>query len=135
MNKKNVFVKIVVSVVCVIGLIICAIAIGKQFVPSYDGKITINLVDSTGEVIDEKVIKFNSGDTLEYLLKENYDHIVLGTDSLSGMLLEIDELKTDMESNIWILYELNGQDPGVGMFVVEFKDGDVFTIKEVDFGW
>jgi len=134
MNKKNVFVKIVVSVVCVIGLIICAIAIGKQFVPSYDGKITINLVDSTGEVIDEKVIKFNSGDTLEYLLKENYDHIVLGTDSLSGMLLEIDELKTDMESNIWILYELNGQDPGVGMFVVEFKDGDVFTIKEVDFG-
>ena len=53
---------------------------------------------------------------------------------MAGMLLEIGELKTVMEENTWILYELNGVDPMVGMFTVEFKDGDVFTIKEVNFG-
>lgn len=134
MNKKSLFVKISVSVVCVLVLIFCAILIGKQFVPNYDGKITINLVNASGEVVDEKTIGFNAGDKLEDLLKENYDHVVVGTDNLEGMLLEIGGLKTVMEANIWILYELNGVDPMVGIFVVEFKDGDVFTIKEVSFG-
>ena len=95
MNKKNLFVKISVSVVCVLLLIFCAILIGKQFVSNYDGEITINLVNASGEVIDEKTISFNAGDKLEDLLKENYDHIVIGTDSLAGMLMEIDELKTN----------------------------------------
>lgn len=134
MDKKNLFVKIGISVVCVLVLVVCAILIGRQFVPSYDGKITIKLVNVSGEVVDEKTIGFNAGDKLEDLLKENYDHVVLGTDNMAGMLLEIGELKTVMEENTWILYELNGVDPMVGMFTVEFKDGDVFTIKEVNFG-
>lgn len=134
MDKKNLFVKIGISVVCVLVLVVCAILIGRQFVPSYDGEITIKLVNVSGEVVDEKTIGFNAGDKLEDLLKENYDHVVLGTDNMAGMLLEIDELKTVMEENTWVLYELNGVDPMVGMFTVEFKDGDVFTIKEVNFG-
>ena len=134
MDKKNLFVKISISVVCVLVLVVCAILIGRQFVPSYDGEITIKLVNVSGEVVDEKTIGFNAGDKLEDLLKENYDHVVLGTDNMAGMLLEIGELKTVMEENTWILYELNGVDPMVGMFTVEFKDGDVFTIKEVNFG-
>lgn len=134
MDKKNLFVKIGISVVCVLVLVVCAILIGRQFVPSYDGQITIKLVNVSGEVVDEKTIGFNAGDKLEDLLKENYDHVVLGTDNMAGMLLEIDELKTVMEENTWIVYELNGVDPMVGMFTVEFKDGDVFTIKEVNFG-
>lgn len=134
MDKKNLFVKIGISVVCVLVLVVCAILIGRQFVPSYDGEITIKLVNVSGEVVDEKTIGFNAGDKLEDLLKENYDHVVLGTDNMAGMLLEIGELKTVMEENTWILYELNGVDPMVGMFTVEFKDGDVFTIKEVNFG-
>lgn len=134
MDKKNLFVKIGISVVCVLVLVVCAILIGRQFVPSYDGEITIKLVNVSGEVVDEKTIGFNAGDKLEDLLKENYDHVVLGTDNMAGMLLEIDELKTVMEENTWIVYELNGVDPMVGMFTVEFKDGDVFTIKEVNFG-
>ena len=133
-DKKNLFVKIGISVVCVLVLVVCAILIGRQFVPSYDGEITIKLVNVSGEVVDEKTIGFNAGDKLEDLLKENYDHVVLGTDNMAGMLLEIGELKTVMEENTWILYELNGVDPMVGMFTVEFKDGDVFTIKEVNFG-
>lgn len=134
MDKKNLFVKIGISVVCVLVLVVCAILIGRQFVPSYDGEITIKLVNVSGEVVDEKTIGFNAGDKLEDLLKENYDHVVLGTDNMAGMLLEIDELKTVMEENTWVVYELNGVDPMVGMFTVEFKDGDVFTIKEVNFG-
>ena len=134
MDKKNLFVKIGISVVCVLVLVVCAILIGRQFVPSYDGEITIKLVNVSGEVVNEKTIGFNAGDKLEDLLKENYDHVVLGTDNMAGMLLEIDELKTVMEENTWIVYELNGVDPMVGMFTVEFKDGDVFTIKEVNFG-
>ena len=134
MDKKNLFVKIGISVVCVLVLVVCAILIGRQFVPSYDGEITIKLVNVSGEVVNEKTIGFNAGDKLEDLLKENYDHIVLGTDNMAGMLLEIEELKTVMEENTWIVYELNGVDPMVGMFTVEFKDGDVFTIKEVNFG-
>lgn len=134
MDKKNLFVKIGISVVCVLVLVVCAILIGRQFVPSYDGEITIKLVNVSGEVVDEKTIGFNAGDKLEDLLKENYDHVVLGTDNMAGMLLEIGELKTVMEENTWILYELNGVDPMIGIFTVEFKDGDVFTIKEVNFG-
>ena len=134
MDKKNLFVKIGISVVCVLVLVVCAILLGRQFVPSYDGEITIKLVNVSGEVVDEKTIGFNAGDKLEDLLKENYDHVVLGTDNMAGMLLEIGELKTVMEENTWIVYELNGVDPMVGMFTVEFKDGDVFTIKEVNFG-
>ena len=97
MDKKNLFVKIGISVVCVLVLVVCAILLGRQFVPSYDGEITIKLVNVSGEVVDEKTIGFNAGDKLEDLLKENYDHVVLGTDNMAGLLLEIGELKTVME--------------------------------------
>ena len=77
MNKKKLILSSVLSVLALAIIIVCYVLIAKPFTPKADGEIQIVLVDLDGTIVSEKKIEFDVGDTLDQLIKENYENVVI----------------------------------------------------------
>jgi hypothetical protein len=89
--KENTLIKIVLGL-SVLSLIISILAfIHKPPTAKYDGFVTIQLVDVESNVLSERLLGFNEGDSFFELFEENYNLVY--EESVWGIfLIAIDDL-------------------------------------------
>jgi len=95
--------------------------LGKSFYSDSKGELTIILVNEQAEVVSEKDVCFEEGDTLLQILSDNFD-VDIKEYPFGSMILKIDSL--DSEDNYFIAIFLNGEEPSAGIDGIEFQDGD-----------
>ena len=84
-NRKNRIVTIMLSLIWVIVSIVASVMISRHFASKSEGQIQVRLIDLEGNITKEKEIEFDKGDSLQYLLEENFDNVVIE----NGMLITI----------------------------------------------
>lgn len=129
MNKKKLIISIVVSVAACAVLALCIILGSKVFTPNYDGEITVEVVDKDGILVKEKVIKFNEGDTLINLVKENFENVVISGEGESPMIDSIETIKNEADWSYYICIYVDDVESAVGIASIEFIDGTKISFK------
>ena len=130
MLKKNLFIKIILSVVALGLIVLCVILLKDSFKPNYDGNIIIEVLDLDGSTIKEKEISFNEGDLLTELVSNNFDNVTYD----NGMLMSIENFTTPSDWSKFISIYVNDEMSMVGLFDIKFEDGTKisFIITEFD---
>ena len=128
MNKKN-LITTIISVVAIAIIVAVYIILAKPFAPNSDGSIQVVLVDLDGTIVSEKEISFKKNDTLEKLLKENYDNVVIE----DGMLMSIDNFTTPSDWSSYISIYVNEKMSEVGVLGIEFTDGTKISFIMVEY--
>ena len=129
MNKKKLILTSVLSVISLAVIILCYILIAKPFATKADGEIQIVLVDLDGTVLSDKQIEFNVGDTLEQLLKENYENVVI-TD---GMIMSIETFTTPSDWATFISIYVDDEMSMVGLLDIQFEDGTKISFVNTEY--
>lgn len=129
MSKKKLALYISLTIISVIVLVCSYFFIYKEFVTKEEGKIEIILVDLDGTIVSEKEISFKKNDTLEKLLKENYDNVVIE----DGMLMSIDNFTTPSDWSSYISIYVNEKMSEAGVLGIEFTDGTKISFVMVEY--
>lgn len=119
MNKKKLILSSVLSVILLAALVFCVYLIKDKFSSDTDGEIQIVLIDLENNVISDEMISFKTGDTLDKLLMENYDNVVI-TD---GMIMSIESFTTASDWSYFISIYVNDEMSMVGLLDIEFTNG------------
>ena len=125
MNKKKLILSSVLSVLALAIIIVCYILIAKPFTPKADGEIQIVLVDLDGTIVSE----FNVGDTLDQLLKENYENVVIA----DGMIMSIETFTTPSDWSTFISIYVNDEMSMVGLLDIKFEDGTKISFINTEY--
>lgn len=129
MNKKKLIQGIVVSAVVCAVLALCVVFGSKVFTPNYDGKIIVEVVDKDGTVIEEKKIKFESGETLIELVKENFDNVTISGEGEWQMVDSIETIKNEADWSYYISIYVDDVESTVGIASIVFVDGTKISFK------
>ena len=129
MNKKKLILSIVVSVVVCAVLALCVVLGSKVFTPNYDGKIIVEVVDKDGTVIEDKKIKFDAGDTLIELVKENFENVSISGEGEWQMIDSIESIKNEADWSYYISIYVDDVESPVGIASIEFVDGTKISFK------
>lgn len=129
MNKKKLILSIVVSIAACAILALCIVLGSKVFTPNYDGKITVEVLDKDGSMVEEKVIKFNEGDTLINLVKENFENVVVSGEGEWQMIDSIESIKNEADWSYYICVYVDDVESAVGIASIEFIDGTKISFK------
>lgn len=119
MNKKKLILSIGLSIIALALFVVCYILIAKPFSPKADGEIQIVLVDLDGSTVLEKNVEFFVGDTLDKLLQENFENVVID----KGMLMSIESFTTPADWSTYICLYVNDEMSMVGLLDIKFEDG------------
>ena len=119
MNKKKLILSSILSVVLLGVLVVCYFIIADHFASKSDGEIQIVLVDLDNNIISDQMISFKTGDTLDKLLQENYDNVVIS----DGMIMSIDSFTTASDWSYFISIYVNDEMSMVGLLDIEFTNG------------
>ena len=130
-NKKNLIQTIILSLVAIVVLFVAGVMVSGHFVSKSDGQIQIQLVDLNGVTTLEKDVDFKEGDTLQYLLEENFDNVVIE----NGMLMSIEEFVTPADWSTYIAIYVNGEMSMVGLLEIEFEDGTLISFVMTAFNY
>lgn len=128
-NKKKLILTTILSVVCVVVLILGFILVNNHFKSVSDGEIRITLVDLEKNTISDKKIEFKEGDTIDMILKENYDNVVFE----NGMIMSIESMTTAPDWSYFISIYVNGEMSQVGLFDIPFTDGMWISFEMTEF--
>lgn len=131
-NKKKLIIAISagVSVLAVVGIILCILFIAKPFAPKGDGTITVQYANIDGTVIKEKEIMYFEGDTLPDLIADNFENVKFE----NGMLMNIENFVTDVTTwDPFISIYVDGEMSMVGINDIQFEDGTVITLRLTSF--
>lgn len=131
-NKKKLIIAISagVSVLAVVGIILCILLIAKPFAPKGDGTITVQYANIDGSVIKEKEIMYFEGDTLPDLIADNFENVKFE----NGMLMNIEDFVTDVTTwDPFIGIYVDGEMSMVGIYDIVFEDGTVITLRLTSF--
>lgn len=128
-NKKKLILTTILSVVCVVVLILGFILVNNHFKSVSDGEIRITLVDLEKNTISDKKIEFKEGDTIDMILKENYDNVVFE----NGMIMSIESMTTAPDWSYFISIYVNGEMSQVGLFDIPFTDGMWLSFEMTEF--
>lgn len=129
MDKKNLILKIVLSVIGICVLVVCGIILSKSFISSSDGVIIVELIDLEGEIIKEEKIEFNIGDSLVTLIDNNFDNVKFD----NGMLMEIENYVTPSDWSTFISVFVDGETSMVGISDIEFKNNTKISLVITEF--
>ena len=124
MNKKNLVLKVVLSVVCVVILGLVIYFGSKAFASKSDGQIQVVYVDVKGNTISDEFIKFNEGDTLDKLLQDNYDNVTIE----NGMLMTFEDYVTPADWSSYICIYVNDEMSMVGILEIEFENNTKISL-------
>ncbi|MBQ8293092.1 MAG: DUF4430 domain-containing protein [Bacilli bacterium] len=133
--KKELLIKIVVSIVLIVGLTIGVGFLLKEYVSFSDGTMYVQVVDKDGKMVIDDKWGFNEGDTALGILQEHYE---IRSDDSWGMtfIYDIDDVKTDGYEYFFTLY-VNDEMSMVGIDQVELVDGVIikFEVTKYDPGY
>lgn len=128
-NRKNRILTMILSLVGVIVFVIASVMVSRQFASKSDGQIQVQLIDLEGNITKEKEIEFDKGDTLQYLLEENFDNVVIE----NGMLMSIENFITPLDWSTFISIYVDNEISPVGLLDIEFKDGTLISFVMTEF--
>jgi hypothetical protein len=129
MNKKKLILSSILSVVLLGVLVVCYFIIADHFASKSDGEIQIVLIDLDNNIISDQMISFKTGDTLDKLLQDNYDNVVI-TD---GMIMSIEDYNTPTDWSTFISIYVDDKMSEVGLSDIEFKDGTKISLIITEF--
>ena len=76
-DKKKLILSIILSIVAVAVFIGAYLMINNNYESDSDGQITVVLVELDGTTAVEKTIDFKEGDTLQQLIEQNFNNVVM----------------------------------------------------------
>ncbi len=124
MFKKKLILKIILSIVALGVIILCVVLLRNSFKPSYDGKLTIEVVGLDGVVIKEKEVEFNTNDTLMDLIKDNFENVTYQ----NGMIMSIENYQTPIDFQTFLSVYVDDKMSEVGLSEVKFVDGTKISL-------
>lgn len=129
MFKKNLIIKIILSVIA-LGVIILSVYLLKDsFKPTYDGTLTVEVVDLDNSIIKTKEIAFNEGDSLIDLISNNFDNVTYD----NGMIMSIEDFNTPNDWSKFLSIYVNDEMSNVGLADIVFEDGTKISLKITEF--
>lgn len=128
-NRKNRILTIILSLIGVIVFVIASVMVSRHFASKSEGQIQVQLIDLEGNITKEKEIEFDKGDTLQYLLEENFDNVVIE----NGMLMSIENFTTPLDWSTFISIYVDNEISPVGLLDIEFKDGTLISFVMTEF--
>ena len=128
-DKKKLILTIVLSFVAVVVFVVASIMINDHFASQSDGQIQVQLVNLEGNTTIEKEIDFKEGDTLQYLLENNFDNVVIE----NGMLISIEDFTTASDWSTFISIYVNNEMSQVGLLEIHFTDGTLISFVLTEF--
>lgn len=128
-NKKNLILTIILSLVAVIILIGAIIILNDSYKPEVDGQIQVELIDLNGNVVLGKTIEFQEGNTLKYLIEQNFSNVVIE----DGMLMSIESFETASDWSTFIMIYVDNEESMVGLLDIEFTNGTLISFKMTEF--
>ena len=131
MNKKKLILSIGLSMLAVAIIALCYILIAKPFSSKCDGVITVEYVSVEGEILKSKEIEFFEGDTMDVLLKENFNNVSFD----NGMIMTIEDYVTPSDWHTFISVYVNDEMSMVGLLEVQFEDGTKISLKITEYVW
>lgn len=124
MFKKNLILKITLSVVALGVLVLGIILLHSSFKPDYDGIITVEVVGLDGSTIKEKEIEFNEGDLLIDLIEHNFNNVTYQ----NGMIMSIEDYNTPIDWSTFLSIYVNDEMSEVGLSDIKFIDGTKISL-------
>lgn len=124
MFKKKLILKIILSIVALGVIILCVVLLRNSFKPSYDGKLTIEVVGLDGVVIKEKEVEFNTNDALMDLIKDNFENVTYQ----NGMIMSIENYQTPIDFQTFLSVYVDDKMSEVGLSEVKFVDGTKISL-------
>lgn len=126
-NKKAVILKTCLTVIGIIVLAVVIVFISSKFVSKDDGEITVEFINGDKKV--EEVIGFKENETIDQLLKENFDNVSFK----DGMLMTIEDYETPSDWSTFISVYVDGEMSEVGLLQIEFTDGMKISLIVTEF--
>ena len=126
-NKKAVILKTCLTVIGIIVLAVAIVFISSKFVSKDDGEITVEFINGDKKV--EEVIGFKENETIDQLLKENFDNVSFK----DGMLMTIEDYETPSDWSTFISVYVDGEMSEVGLLQIEFTDGMKISLIVTEF--
>ena len=103
----------------------------RGFASQNSGQIQVELINLEGVTTLEKEVEFEEGDTLEFLLKENFDNVVIE----NGMLMSIEDFTTPSDWSTYISIHVDNEISQVGLLEIEFEDGTLISFVMTEFNY
>ena len=129
MNKKKLVLSVVLSVVLVVVMLTVIYFATKEFIPDYDGTITVEVIGLDNEVVKSKEIEFRQGDKLIDLVAANFDNFIVEDSEYGAYILNIENIIKVEDSYLFVAIYVNGEYASSGIDTLEFNDSDKITFK------
>ena len=130
-NRKNLILTAILSFIGVIVFVIASVMVSSRFASQNSGQIQVELIDLEGVTTLQKDIEFKQGDTLEFLLEENFDNVVIE----NGMLMSIEDFTTPSDWSTYISIYVDNKMSQVGLLEIEFMDGTLISFVMTEFNY
>lgn len=124
MFKKNLILKIVLSVVALGVLVVCAVLLHNSFKPDYDGIITVEVIDLDGSIIEKKEIEFKENDQLMNLIEDNFNNVTYQ----NGMIMSVEDYNTPSDWSTFLSIYVDDEMSQVGLADIVFIDGTKISL-------
>ena len=128
-NRNKRILTMILSLIGVIVFVITSVMVSRHFASKSEGQIQVQLIDLEGNITKEKEIEFDKGDTLQYLLEENFDNVVIE----NGMLMSIENFTTPLDWSTFISIYVDNEISPVGLLDIEFKDCTLISFVMTEF--
>lgn len=128
-NKTNLILTIVLSIIAVGALVFGGIMIKNHYTSKSDGQIQVKLVNLENVTISDKTIDFKKGDTLVYLVQNNYENVVIQ----NGMIMSIESFTTADDWSTFISIYVDGEMSLVGINDISFENGTIISFVMTEF--
>ena len=130
-NRKNLILTAILSFIGVIVFVIASVMVSSRFASQNSGQIQVELINLEGVSTVDKDIEFKQGDTLEFLLEENFDNVVIE----NGMLMSIEDFTTPSDWSTYISIYVDNKMSQVGLLEIEFMDGTLISFVMTEFNY
>lgn len=128
---KKIIIYSVISIFALVVLFLCFSYLKKNKVSEDSGRFCVYLIDLEGNIVDEKEIMYQKGDTLVGILEEEFNNFVM---SNNGFLHSIGDLEEEKTHKKWIYISiiLDDEYSNKGLSQITLKDGMVikFILEE-----
>ena len=108
---------------------VASVMVSRHFASHSDGQIQVQLIDLEGKTTIERKIDFEEGDTLQFLLEENFDNVVIE----NGMIMSIENFTTASDWSSFISIYVDNEMSQVGLLEIEFTDGTLISFVMTEF--
>ena len=112
-------------------IIVCFLFLSNSFASKTEGTIEVSVVNLNGDTIVSKKIAFLEGDSIERLLTDNFENVVIK----DGFLYSIDKLSTPEDWSTFICLYVDGQMSDVGILEIKFKNGTKISFVDTETQW